>query len=498
MQRRNALCALLFLVSVAVRGSEVQPSGPPQSLEVQVQVSGSHQAGAGFPAVVVLHPRGGDASGESVEVPIAVPGQVRVPLPSGSIWAVTVQAVGFWSPTRLIATHAGQTELPQIFLTLIPTAIVGGMLKVSKGALRPEEITVFFSPASSKTGPEGEMICPVLDGGQFHCDLPRGNLDLRLFSRGFASVYRWALDVGESVLELGTVELQEGASVVGQVEAAAAWRSTPRVLVELRVLQEQELSPEASRQLKDLTRTTVPDAGGAFQFVNLRAGTYQLKVSADGFADALVQPLRVFPGRESRVAEPIRLQVPVTLDVTVTPALTPKQESWRLSLLPDGSYQSATWTREQEVDATGFLRQEGIAPGRYVLRLEDRFGYVWSSSHIALTPETPPLEVRIESIPVEGEIALGGEPIRSRLRFRRGQEQRVSLYSGPDGKFSGILPESGTWRLDALYQRGGSWHNLGEFEVERRESEESAYLEIELPDTEIAGRVVDADGKPVA
>jgi hypothetical protein len=98
---------------------------------------------------------------------------------------------------------------------------------------------------------------------------------------------------------------------------------------------------------------------------------------------------------------------------------------------------------------------------------------------------------------IKGTVTLGKEPLAATLWLSQKPGQRLVFDSDDRGRFSGVLPGEGLWHpqiaADALKLR----LQLDPVEIKVAEGKTVAEVEIHVPDTHLAGQVVDEAGQPV-
>ena len=382
-----------------------------------------------------------------------------------------------------------------------------------RGSELPQVLELRFGPAGSlqtlapvaADRAAGRVDCPVDDDGGWRCEVPEGIHDMGWHAPGFASVLRWQVPVvaGETV-PVDALSLVPGGAILGIVEAnvdardAAAGtaripqlRSPSRSICE--VAGDEAMQYDARRHLGYLRQSRPVGPDGSFQFTGLPPGMYRITARAEGMAQAQRPLVEVQEGRESRLVEPLRLQPLVVQEVRVVPPRTPAESPWTVSLhLPGGQLDVAPC----RTDPTGSCNLNGVPAGEYQLRVEDLPGSVWREEWVNLAPHGRPLEIELPVVPIEGRITLGGEPARARMVLRREDDgSAVEIFSDPQGRFHGHLPGEGDWRVTAFFRAHGAQTALGTHSVLRPGDGGPAWLELELPDTVLRGRVVGPDGQ---
>jgi hypothetical protein len=147
------------------------------------------------------------------------------------------------------------------------------------------------------------------------------------------------------------------------------------------------------------------------------------------------------------------------------------------------------------VDSGGTWTVPGLEPGNYVIELragEDR----WLRRELSLQRSEETIFLDIPAVRVHGSLTLGEEPLAAELVFG-GETGAVRLRMRADegGNFSGLLPEAGRWRVTVISEEPPVHRGLM-VEVEAQGDE--AWVDLELGEGVLAGKVVDAQGESVA
>jgi hypothetical protein len=459
-------------------------------------------------ATVVMEPV--SDTGESAKVlPIEVPGASAVELPTGSVWRVELRHAGFWSPEATASAGSGRLDL-----ALYATGQLAGRVHTDKATL-PAELSIAFAPvpeeaaekrparpspaptarplASELAPPGGRTDCPVREDGSWTCELPAGRFDLHLKAAGFASQFRWNVEVlPRQATAVGDLALQPGAAVFGFVEPAEGVLDPQEVEVELTPATVDD--PPAAARLDRLVRTTSPDRQGFFQFTDLTAGLYVVSVRSRDFAPVRLKPIPVLAGRETDVGEPILLQQRCQLTVRLDPPWSHYEKPWRLQLVPRDPRLPHV---EGETDRLGGWSTSDPVPGLYSLFVGGPDGERWLSRQVELSAGPQVLDIELPQVRVEGVVTRGTEPVRARITFRDPADPTaIVLYSDPEGHFEGWLTREGLWSVFLLFDRQGAQQEIEPVVVEAPPGG-AAYLALEVPDTTLIGVVRSEAGEPV-
>lgn len=495
--QRDALSRLTLLRSVSLFLVLLGPAvvAATETLDVTVRLPGKAPAAE---APVQLKATASGESAKPVLKVVRASERSSIELDRSLVWEVSAEAEGYWVAKALVAPQDGP-----LTLHLWPAGSISGTVEPPRGEKSPSEITVRFqsSPEAGKRPQFGEetLTCPVKDGA-WSCRVPAGKLDLRLRAKGFVSHFRWGIAVpGGKDLNLGGLPLQRGASVAGRVETAEGALDTKSCKIRLRPFSAGLASSLQDQERQDqLSFTAEADVRGFFHFEGVKPGSYILTAEQPGFAPASIYPVSVLDGSESEVRQPLLLQKALTLEVRVEPALDPWNQPWSVLVEGTSAVPFSTQRLGKADPAEGGRHlKKGLAPGDYRIEVQDSRGSAFQSAELALSPGSPPLEIRLPVAWVEGSVRLGGEPVAANLWFggQHGQE-RILMRAGEDGTFEGALPRAGEWEVDIDGASPPIQRRVRGIRVQPAEGGEAANVTIDLPDTRISGEVVDDKGAP--
>jgi len=514
--RRSRLAALLLSLVAwwlpaagAPAGESERATSPRDAIEVvldfRLTARSSTESVEPTEALLVLT-AGPSGAVEARTVSVQIPGRVAIQLPKGSLWRVATRSESYWAAETAVLAVDG--ESPRV-VRLYPAGELTGRLRVAEASAAqpasvPTELAISFQPVHPERrlvpGPGGRETCPVRKDRSWTCRMPAGTYDLRIKGEGFASLFRWEVQVVESAhdppTDLGTLTLRPGAALFGFVESAGRPLDPETVTVTLEAARPQMSDHLVGRRLDALGESTAVDERGFFHFQDIVPGTYRVSVAAEGFAPLRTPPVDVLPGLETDLTRPLLLQEPARLKVWVDPPTHPSDGfAWSLRLQPRQLDQPAV---TMDTDASGAAFLDGLAAGTYELHVGGPDGARWEQRGISLEPGLQTVTIELPLVPVEGTVSQDGEPVRARITFgNRKEAWQIPMVSDLRGRFRGYLPREGTWPISLLFEPDGAQQVLDPVEVERNGSG-PAEVWIDVPDTWVAGRVVDANGNPVA
>ena len=431
-------------------------------------------------------------------------------LPAGSRWRMHGTVEGYWAPTlEFEVGKSGTTELRRLFWW--PAGVVAGKVRVAKGEVLPTSLVLegevpLHRGSSKSVARRISERCGVDKDGSWSCAMPAARFDLRLRSSNYVPRYFWSFRVPEGeTVALGTLDLKRGASVTGTVAVEDGALDPKNCTARLLPLSAEGHAGSSSfvvqQRLGKTARTASVSERGFFQFEGVAAGSYLLQVEQPGYAPAKMQPLEVWPESESALQDPLILRRPLEVEFQIHPALDWLQQPWTIRVIrrvdSGPAFDQSGWM-ERKADRTGLLRLSNQSPGRFDVTVIDSLGNpLHNGADLFIDgPESAHQEILLELIDLRGELSFRGEPLAATLWFGgRSGAEHSKMVADAEGHFEGVL------------QRGGKW--LVEIEAKELEIDSSvevvvrpakdrdAEVEIELPDSEIFGRVVDEAGQPV-
>jgi hypothetical protein len=479
---------LLLAVAPLILGA---PSVDAASLRVDVTAAPGPGA-APTRATVLFSPLSKEQSPRRVEV--AVPGSAIADLPAATAWEVSAAAEGFVSPIQRIDAR------PDLALAvrLVAATTIRGRLKLPSGHPVARAVSVrVTSPGWPEQHPDQAFLaeCPV-KGASWACPVPSGEHDLRLRVARLVPVYKWGLKlVAGGQVDLGLVDMQEGASLIGRIETDDGSEVPSSARVEVIPQWRGGGSLPSFKGARAMRHQTRPSPLGIFQVAGLATGQYEVAVDAPGFARAKIADVVVQADLEAQLRDPIVLGRPVRLSVDIEPSRAPSGGTWSVKLIaaPPGVAEYAG-----PVSSEGLWVQDGVAPGPYVLMVIDAAGSRWSREEAFVDGNRNSIRVHMPLVRVQGDVRRGRDAVSGVLWFGGlNGRRRIRIECNAEGRFAGSLPEEGSWTV-VLVDEAGFRTTLKPVDVRLAAGQEAAELSLRLPDTKLAGQVVDARGRPVA
>ena len=251
-------------------------------------------------------------------------------------------------------------------------------------------------------------------------------------------------------------------------------------------------------QLEKASFEARPDEKGFFQIAGVPPGQYELTAEQPGYAPARRRPIEVRPDLEAQVIDRLTLARPVTFEVALDPPVEPYGHPWRIVLArkaeasdpPSDSYSG-------NASEEGIWRSPAIAPGSYEIRVLGDQKAVWHVELVDVQPGRSSMQIELPVLRIKGTVTLGKEPLAATLWLSQKPGQRLVFDSDDRGRFSGVLPGEGVWRPQIAADTLRLRLQLDPVEIKLAKGKTVAEVEIHVPDTHLAGQVVDEDGRPV-
>ena len=332
---------------------------------------------------------------------------------------------------------------------------------------------------------------PPATARTFHCPAPVDTRSLRVDLPPLGTAFAWDLAVERARSTNLALRLTSGVVLVG----AAADEGIEARLLPRGVERKGTKAVFAGKDSTDLE-------GGGVGFETVAPGSYTYVIeSADGrFARADL----VVPDDRSQVLLP-KLSLPplATLSVQVDPPFAGAGEGWVVQLVPRASNPHRTEAVSLPTDPSGWRELPPVEVGEYLLLVEGAAGSLWHTEEVALREDTT-LWLELPSVVVEGRASRGDEPFVGELIFGGPYGSRTfTLTTDEEGRFTGVLPEEGEWDVEIRSTESGCAPcdgTPGSLRIPPVEVVEGAsgkaWIDIEIADTKIEGRVVVAETSP--
>ncbi|HEX7153019.1 MAG TPA: hypothetical protein VF618_16145 [Thermoanaerobaculia bacterium] len=422
---------------------------------------------------------------EEISVPVRA-GVARFDGDASRPWEMELRADNYWSPRQRLgatidvwrttplrgrfATEKDAEALPQTFAIVVESPLKAKGTKIAKNTLD----------------------CPIAADGSWECPVPAALLDLTLRPKGFIPHYVWEKDlVTTAPATVGTLTLRQGGSFVAWLDRdTVAGLKKPATARLIRMA--SATGPQAALRLLAPVAEATFNGRGAVQLAPVPPGTYTLEITAPGFATSRLDRIEILARSESTFRQPIRLEPPLDLRLTVTPAVDPQGRRWRLGIGRRDAMNQWSAVGELEADTEpGIFHVKQQAPGLYNVNVYDADNNAIADRTFTVSGLSD-AEQRIELslIAVSGVVTVGKEPVAAKLLFGgTSGVEKITSTADADGKFSVTLPRAGRWVVEVTGDDVRS--SVGVDVVAEKE------LKLELPDTVISGWVTGPTGERV-
>jgi hypothetical protein len=436
------------------------------------------------------------------------PGEIKtLQLRSGK-WLLRAESRGYWGSPLQLDLAAGSAA--PITLDLWPAGEIQGGLTLPPGEEPPAEVAIFFRPSKGAVQaellpPPDQVVCPVRKRS-WECVLPAGVMDLRVQAAGYVPRYLWAATIPRGkTLRPGSLALHRGSAVLGWVVTADGSPLGDQAAVELRPRAGGQVhNAEERERLAALVFKSKVNRQGFFQLDGVPPGAYIIEARLEPFAPAMAS-VRVVPNQVTELSNPpLVLEPPKVLELFIDPPIDPAGHAWtmRLHRLDRGSSVLTEVAALQATGADGSWKLPGLAPGNYYLRIGRRNGDTWWVGEVEVTPDLAPLEVRLGVIKVVGSVRLGKTPLASKLYIGehggRHAAVRVEVETDEEGELETFLPKAGVWTIHVSAKEPPVEREIPQVVIEPKPGTSEAEIDLRLPNTKLAGKVVDAQGEPIA
>ncbi|MCD4749013.1 MAG: carboxypeptidase-like regulatory domain-containing protein, partial [Thermoanaerobaculales bacterium] len=484
-----ALCVLMI------------PEATSETLDIQILVVGEKPPEGAWVEATAVGPA---TNAEKHPIPLTE-GQGTLELETGQeeTWQLRASAPGYWSPEVRVETEA---EDP-VKLTLWPAVPAAAAFRPERGIDCAEKVQLVLQQipggSTSREQPEIATIqCPILENQLNGCSLPIGGWHVRIKASGFVPRFLWGLEISRGRdIDLGEISLKMGSSLIGRLVTEEGPVDPRHAHVELRPAIDRTLTTSAqNREFERLTEAVSVNKWGYFIFEAVPARTYELTANQLGFMPTSLRGIQVESNETLELTEPIVLQRALTLSVNIEPSEESEGVSWQVRL-----YESGTMKEFKRIEEGPTVNGEWLSPplaaGQYTIYVVGSHGEnnKVARQEIELSQGNQNVRIQLERVVVRGTVSLGGEPIAAHLWFGgRYGELIVEVEADNDGEFEVTLPHKGQWQVDVHdYELRVDTCGI-EVEIDPNGDSGIADVEIELPGTELYGKVVDERGEPVS
>jgi hypothetical protein len=480
----------MAVMLAAHAGAAPQRSPEPVDLAVSVSVGREGEAAPGS-GIVAVDSESRHGALLHQEVKVTIPGAGSFRLEPGLVWTITLRSPEYWAAARTIFVSEGTS----VSMSATPVGIVRAHLDTRVN--ESPEVTVWaWAATAGRTSSSSPLVAEepcVRSRSWVDCRVPSGRLDIRLGARGFVPVYHWEKDVAPfETLDVGTLTLAEGGSVSGWCDGLGPGQDAAVVLTP--VLLGGKAGRRGADQAVRRSLSSRVSERGFFQISGVPVGDYHAAVDTKGLVSEAAS-VRVVPGVEARLLEPIRLSPPASLAVTVAPPVDPRGHPWRLDLAGLDHVPGRERVEEQgSTTASGDWNVTGLPHGPYALTVADANGSTWDVRRLEISGPTTESFV-MAAVEVEGRLTRKHEPLAAGVTFEMGP-MTAKATANAEGRFACTLPQEGRW--DVRVKNESTHVTVGDVEVRVPPGKSRAWVDIDLAATRLRGTVVDLAGKPQA
>jgi hypothetical protein len=313
---------------------------------------------------------------------------------------------------------------------------------------------------------------------------------VRLQAPGYIPSYFWNLEPNpDEPLDTGELDLEVGASVIGWVTVADR-NGIARVS-----LREHSYGVE-SRRGKLASMSVATNARGFFQFRNVPLGSFVLTAARGESVTWEEQPVDVREASEYRISKLLSIIDPAPLSVNIRPVVAEDNVPWVVALeraIPRTHFVEPPV--ESPADLNGTWTRATPA-GNYILKIQDVHGSIQHRRDIRMDGNPQSIDVDLKRVEIRGRVQVNEQPIQGTLTFRA-RGSGVTLHSGDDGSFSGVLPGDGQWKVQVHPDGKKMYFSAIPVEVARTRDGSPTTVDIELPSGGVRGTVKDRLGNGV-
>jgi hypothetical protein len=412
----------------------------------------------------------------------------------GSEWELSLEGAGFWAPPLRVtipAAAAGRQAWD-----VWRTGRLRMSLKSPDGVPDGARIVV-ASPPDPRRPPEiapGTWFdCTAGDDARWNCDVPATLLDLSIRGKGgYTPQYKWDVDPKpEGVLDLGTIDVRKGASILAWLDPDFMKRVEQPVRASVRHQTAAAVDTTAVRLAAPIAEALFTKKG----FVQLSAlapGRYVLDVQSQGYIPVRI-PVEIVEGRESVLRKTIELFPSASVRLRLIPPLGPSDAPWHLDLVRQTDFGTGS-----EPAGSGVASREGVfvahdqAEGPLRVFVRDAEQNVYGTREVVVVANGSEQILTLDIVALTGAVTIGDAPLpnASLLFGGSGGREKIRAVADEEGRFHTVLPRRGKWQVDVE-----STAEVVATIVEVSVSDDAKEIAIELPSTEVSGWVQASSGE---
>lgn len=413
---------------------------------------------------------------------------------AGSEWDLSLEGAGFWAPPLRVTIPAapGGRQTWDIWRT----GRVKFSLKSQDGTPDGARIVV-ASPPDPRHPPEiapGTYFdCTAGEDARWNCEIPATLLDLAVRGKGgYTPHYRWGVAITpEAVVDLGTIEIRKGASILAWLDPDFLKRVDQPVCASVR----HEAAADttlASVRLAAPVAEAVFTKKGFVQLSPLAPGRYVVDVQSKGYVPLHI-PVEIAEGRESVLRRTIELSPTASIRLRLIPPLGPEDVPWRVELLrridfATGSEPAGNGVASHE----GTFEAQDQAEGPLRVYVLDAERNIYANREIVVVRNGGEQTLTLDVAALTGIVTLGDEPLpKASLLFGgSGGKEKIEAIADGEGRFHTVLPRRGKWIVDVA-----SAAEAVAATVEVTVADDAKEIAIELPSTVVSGWVRASTGE---
>ena len=447
-------------------------------------------------ATIVLQPALTAAGAAPTVIRVAAKGAapIHVDIAPGQ-WMLHVESTRGWHAPQFVSVAGATTEA---VAWLLPSGSVTGTVTSKEQRKLPAEMIVRFS--SEKLN--GESVCPVADG-RFRCQLPAGTFDLRMRPADALTRFFWTktIEVGKAT-DVGEVTLQRGASIIGRVIPARGVTADLKKIVVTARPSAVDTDDPVVRAIGLMTLTATLEPKGLFHIDGVAPGDYTLRAAVGRRLMSQSVIVLVHPGVTSELKDPLVIDRPKTLRVTITPPLDPANKPWRVDVGRQIGINRDEGVAASNASATGEWTSPPLIGGKYSVSVSPSTGGTWFNELFTVDRTDLVIPLTLASRPLRGHITLGGKPLAAKLTLTPEGNRMLDAEAMSDegGDFATVLPANAAdkrWTVVIESNAPVVRRTLRGVTTKPRDDSNAVEMSLELPLNALAGTVVDKEGKPV-
>jgi hypothetical protein len=416
----------------------------------------------------------------------------------GTEWDVGLDAPGLWSQPQHVVFPAADANVKYSMLVWRVGMLHGHLRLPDPQPTTPPTVKVMVTsrpePRVTPDIPRGTTFtCSSDNTAGWQCTVPATMLDIAVRVEGYVPYHRWDVRIpADSAVDLGTVKLQKGGSLVAWLDGAFVKQVTVPVSAILRYDAMPGPSAVAARLALPVAEGTFTKKG-VVQLAPIAPGHYVLDVVAQGYAPARI-PVELYDGRETTPRQSIELSPSLSVRLHLDPPVGPGTVPWRIEL-----WRSTTFGSGSQSAGSGTASPNGVfeagdqSEGKLRVQVKDGKQNIVANRDILISATTSDYTIHLDVAAVNGKVSIGDTALSgAQLLFGgSGGGEKIRATTDTNGYYTATLPRAGKWVVDVAAPADAVAATTDVI-VEKNPAD------IVLPSTEIAGWVRDANGNRLA